>query len=386
MDFEFATTNRIIFGSGRLSELGKIVSSFGSKAFVATNFSVEHELANRLEDVLSSSNIQIERYLVKGEPTLAMVIDGLEAARNFGSELVIGFGGGSALDFAKAVAALYTNPGEAVDYLEVVGHAKPLREEPLPVIAIPTTAGTGTEATRNAVIGLEDHRVKVSLRSLSMLPKVALIDPSLTLSLPRERTASSGMDALTQLIEPFISNASNPMTDAICREGMRLISRSLITAFYNPEDLNAREDMALASLFGGIALANARLGAVHGFAGPIGGWILAPHGMICARLLPLVMEANLKALEERNHASTTLDRFDEMARLLTGHPSAEADDGVTWVFELRETLRIPSLKSFGLVSEDFPALIERARRASSMKGNPIVLTDEELKAILEKAL
>ena len=386
MDFEFATATRIIFGSGRLTDLGAIVSQFGSKAFVVTNFLPGHELSDRLESAFSDSGLQINLFVVKHEPTLSMVQAGLAAAREQKSDFVIGYGGGSALDCAKAIAALYKNPGEVTDYLEVIGLAKPLLADPLPVVAVPTTAGTGSEVTRNAVLGSEDRKVKVSLRSPLMLPKIALIDPALTLSLPSVKTASSGMDALTQLIEPFVSNAANPLTDAVCREGLRLVSRSLRTAYHFPDDLSAREDMALASLFGGIALANARLGAVHGFAGPIGGLFPAPHGMICARLLPIVMEANLAALEKRDHASSILDRFDEIARLLTGHPGAEADDGVEWVFDLREALKIPPLKEFGLTTADFPDLIHRASQASSMRGNPIVLTDEELETILNKAL
>lgn len=386
MDFEFATASKIIFGTGKLNDLGAMIAGFGSKAFVVTNFYPGHELSNQLESALTTSGIQLELFIVKGEPTLSTVQSGLAAARSHASDFVIGYGGGSALDCAKAISALYNNPGDVTDYLEVIGLAKPLAADPLPVVAVPTTAGTGSEVTRNAVLGSEAHKVKVSLRSPLMLPKIALIDPALTLSLPCEMTASSGMDALTQLIEPYVSNAANPLTDAVCREGLRLVSRSLRTAYNFPEDLNAREDMALASLFGGIALANARLGAVHGFAGPMGGLFQAPHGMICARLLPIVMEANLAALEKRDHASSTLDRFDEIARLLTGYPRAEADEGVAWVYDLRGALEIPPLKKFGLTTSEFPELINRAGQASSMKGNPIVLTEAELETILEKAL
>jgi alcohol dehydrogenase class IV len=203
--------------------------------------------------------------------------------------------------------------------------------------------------------------------------------------LPPQVTATSGMDALTQLIEPFLSNAANPMTDAVCRDGIRRVARSLRPAYFSDEHA-AREDMSLAALFGGMALANARLGAAHGFAGPIGGMFPAPHGAICARLLPLVMETNLHAIQDRAPASPVLSRFTEVARLLTGNRDALAEDGICWLHDLCADLRIPPLGSYGITAADVPAIIEPSKKASSMKGNPIALTDEELKAILSRAL
>ncbi len=265
---------------------------------------------------------------------------------------MIGLGGGSAIDSAKAIAALATNPGEPLDYIEVIGAGKPLRVPPLPVLAIPTTAGTGSEVTRNAVISSEEHHVKASLRSPLILPKVALVDPELTYSLPRLITAWTGSDALTQLIEPFVSNAANPLTDALCRDGIKRISRSLRTACDYPEDAAAREDMALASLFGGLALANARLGAVHGFAGVIGGMYEAPHGAICARLLPIVMEANIRALRERSSNHPALERYARIARLLTGK-KASPEAGEDFLIQWMTDFQIPGLGSYGLEREKF---------------------------------
>ena len=232
--------------------------------------------------------------------------------------MVIGLGGGSAIDTGKAIAALLTNPGDPLDYLEVIGRGQALQQTPLPYIAIPTTAGTGSEVTRNAVLASHEHHVKVSLRSPLMLPRVAIVDPELTYSLPPAITASTGLDALTQLIEPYTCNSPNPMIDAICREGMQRAARSLKRAYQNGSDAAAREDMSIAALFGGMALANAKLGAVHGFAGPLGGLFPAPHGMICARLLPFVVEANVRALQMREPDSPVLKRYDEVAQLLTG--------------------------------------------------------------------
>ena len=286
----------------------------------------------------------------------------------------------------KTVAALMTNPGEVFDYLEVVGKGQALGQAPAPYIAIPTTSGTGSEATRNAVLAVPEKRVKVSLRSAMMLPRLAIVDPELTYSLPPEATASTGLDALTQLIEPFLSNASNPMTDALCREGIRCAARSLRRAYQQGDNIQAREYMSLASLFGGMALANAKLGAVHGFAGPLGGMFPAPHGVICARLLPLVMDANLTAFREREPQSQTLERFDEVAQMLTGNASAKAEAGIRWLKELGAALNIPPLAGYGISKSDFPEIIAQAKKASSMKGNPIELKDEELLGVLEAAV
>jgi alcohol dehydrogenase class IV len=298
----------------------------------------------------------------------------------------VGFGGGSALDAAKAIAALLANGGDPLDYLEVIGRGKPLTQPSLPCIAIPTTAGTGAEVTRNAVLASVEHRVKVSLRSPHMLPRLALVDPELTYDLPPAVTASTGLDALTQLVEPFVSQRANPLTDALCREGMRRAARSLRRAYERGDDAAAREDMALASLFGGLALANAALGVVHGFAGPIGGMFPAPHGAVCARLLPYVMDANLRALRERSPTHEALNRYEEIAHILTGSAHATAADGVRWVQETGSALDIPPLAAYGMAADDVPVLVEKAAAASSTKGNPISLTPDEMREILARAL
>ena len=218
-----------------------------------------------------------------------------------------------------------------------------------------------------------------------MLPRVALVDPQLTHSMCPEVTAGTGLDALTQLIEPFVSSRANPMTDALCREGMQHAARSLRQAYMNGDDAAAREDMAVASLFGGLALANAGLGAVHGIAGPFGGMLPAPHGAVCAALLAHVMAANVQALGERMPRSEALERYDEIARILTGSTTARAEDGVAWVRELCSELEVSSLASYGMTQADIPLLIERAKAASSMKGNPIALTPDELRGIIMSA-
>jgi alcohol dehydrogenase class IV len=312
--------------------------------------------------------------------------EGVLAALEHGADMVIGLGGGSVLDAGKAISALATNRGDIFDYLEVVGKGQPLTNAPLPYIAIPTTAGTGTEVTRNAVLESPAHGVKVSLRSPLMLPSLALVDPELTYSLPPAITASSGLDALTQLIEPFVSVKANPMTDALCREGMRHAAKSLRGAYHNGTDASAREGMSLASLFGGMALANAALGAVHGFAGPLGGMLHAPHGAICARLLPLVMEANLKALEARQAGHASVQKYAEIAQIMTGRESVTAQDGVAWVSALVRELGVPPLSAHGMTEAQIPEAVEKTMKASSTKGNPIVLTEAELREILERAM
>jgi len=382
--FEFATATRIVFGAGALRDVGPIAKDFGHRALIVTGRSAGR--ASALNRLLGEQGIARWTLAIAGEPKIEDVERGIQLARREGCDLVIGFGGGSAIDAAKAVAALTTNEGDVLDYLEVIGRAEPLTNPPLPVIAVPTTAGTGAEVTRNAVLASPEHRVKVSLRSPLMLPKVALVDPELTHDLPAELTASTGLDALTQLIEPYVSCKANPLTDSICAEGIRRAARSLRRVFDNGADKSAREDMALASLFGGLALANAGLGAVHGFASPIGGMFPAPHGAVCAALLAHVMETNLIALRQRAPRSEALRRYDDVARLLVGSDRVGAAEGVVWVEHLCSHLKILPLHRYGITANDAPSIVAAALKASSMKANPIELTTEELREILERAL
>ncbi len=384
MNFVFATATRIIFGPGTLSQLGLLAAELGHRALVVIGRTQEG--TNPLLDVLTGHGLDIATFTVTGEPTVDLVKQGVFKARANKCDLVVGFGGGSAIDAGKAIAALLTNKGQPLDYLEVIGHGKKISRPAAPFIAVPTTAGTGAEVTQNAVLGSPEHRIKVSLRSPLMLARLALVDPQLTYDLPPALTASTGLDALTQVLEPFVSHQANPLTDGFCREGLARAARSLRRAYENGQDTAARDDMALTSLFGGLALANAKLGAVHGFAAPFGGMFSAPHGATCAALLPHVMAVNVQALRSRQPDNPALARYDEVAQILTGSRQATAADGVEWVQALCRDLQVPGLSSYGLTQADFPDLIEKAQQASSMKGNPIQLTVEELDEILSRAL
>lgn len=378
MPFEFATATRILFGAGKLQEVPAAAAGMGKCALVVTGASGDRAVP--LITALESAGVRCVSFPVAGEPTVDLVRNGTARARHEHCELVISFGGGSAIDAGKALAAMLTNPGDVLDYLEVVGRGQPLLKPPAPYIAIPTTAGTGSEVTRNAVLASTEHRVKASLRAAGMLPRLAVIDPDLTLELPRSLTASTGLDALTQLIEPYVSLKSNPMTDLFCIEGIRIAATALPKAWENGQDRAAREGMCWASLLGGLSLANAALGAVHGFAAPIGGMFPAPHGAVCAALLPHVIEANIRA------GGPSLGRYDEIARLLTSDPHASAKDAVTWVAALCRRLEIAPLRSYGITAVDIPVLADKAAKASSMKGNPVPLAPAELTEILQRAL
>lgn len=375
MRFEFATAQRIVFGAGASAQVAPAAREMGQRPLL---------VASRSARCDAIAALACETLIAEGEPTVEFVRRGAERARAASCDLVIGFGGGSAIDAGKAIAALLGNGGDPLDYIEVIGRGQPLSRPSAPFIAVPTTAGTGSEATRNAVLASPEHRVKASLRSAGMLPRLAVVDPDLTFGLPPAVTASTGLDALTQLIEPFVCVRANPMTDLYAREGIRLAARSLVRAYEDGSDRAAREEMSLASLYGGICLANAGLGAVHGFAAPVGGAFPAPHGAVCAALLPYVMQVNIRALRARGGAA--LERYAEVARILAGRPEAAPEEGVEWVRRTCGTLRVPPLAAYGVRREDVPGLVDNAARASSMKGNPIALTPEELNEILTFAL
>ena len=377
MTFDFATAGRIVFGPGILARAGELAAPLGGKALLVTGSRPER--AEPLCAALRAAGLAWETFPVAREPDAALMIRGAEAARACGAGLVIGFGGGSVLDAAKAIAALATNPAPLLDYVEVVGKGRPLDRMPLPVVAIPTTSGTGSEATRNAVIAFPEHRVKVSLRHAGMLPRVALVDPELTRGLPRSLAAATGLDALTQLIEGYTSCKAVPFTDALCREALPRAVRGLERLAGGGLDAAGREDLAFASLSSGIVLANAGLGVVHGLAGPLGGFLDAPHGALCAALLPGAWEQNVAALRARAPGHPALARYGEIAALLGGDAPAR-------LREWNRACGIPPLRAHGLAEADLPAVVVQAGKSSSLKGNPIPLEDREIGEIVRAAL
>ena len=379
--FEFATAGKILAGAGRAAELPGVVAGLGSRVLVCTGADPA-----RHRGLLAGLGLPAVMFTVAAEPTVELARACVAAAREHGADVVAAVGGGSVLDLGKAAAMLLGNGGDPLDYLEVIGSGREITQPSVPCVAVPTTAGTGAEVTANAVLASPAHGLKASLRSPLMIPRVALVDPELTVSCPPRVTAASGLDALTQCLEPFVSVRANPLTDGLAREGLRRAAAGLRAAYADGSDLGARADMAMCSLLGGIALANAKLGAVHGLAGVIGGTADVPHGMACAALLAPVMEVNVRALRSGQPGAPALDRYTEAARLLTGSPAASIDDGLAWIRETVRLLAVPGLAAFGLGQQHADDVAAKAARSSSMQGNPVALTHGDLKAIVLQAL
>ena len=379
--FEFATAGKIVAGAGRAAELPGMVAGLGSRVLVCTGADPA-----RHGGLLAGLGLPAVVVTVAAEPTVELARAGVAAAREHGADVVAAVGGGSVIDLAKAVAMLLGNGGDPLDYLEVIGSGRKITQPAVPCVAVPTTAGTGAEVTANAVLASPAHGLKASLRSPLMIPRVALVDPELTVSCPPRVTAASGLDALTQCLEPFVSVRANPLTDGLAREGLRRAAAGLRAAYADGRDLGARADMAMCSLLGGIALANAKLGAVHGLAGVIGGTTDVPHGVACAALLAPVIEANVRALRSGQPGGPALDRYAEAARLLTGRPAASIDDGLTWIRETVSLLDVPGLAAFGIRPQHAGDVAAKAARSSSMQGNPVTLTPGDLRAIFLQAL
>jgi alcohol dehydrogenase class IV len=379
--FEFATAGRIVAGAGRAAELPGVLAGLGSRVLVCTGANPA-----RHADLLAGLGLPAVAFPVAGEPTAERARAGVAVAREHGADVIAAVGGGSVIDLGKAVAMLLANGGDPLDYLEVVGSGRKITRPAVPCVAVPTTAGTGAEVTANAVLAVPEHRLKASLRSPLMIPRMALVDPVLTVSCPPTVTAASGLDALTQCLEPFVSVRATPLTDGLAREGLRRAATGLRAAHADGGDLPARTDMATCALLGGMALANAKLGAVHGLAGVIGGTADVPHGMACAALLAPVIEANVRALRSGAPGSPVLDRYAEVARLLTGRPGASIQDGLAWIRETVALLGVPGLAAFGLGPGNADDIAATAMTSSSMQGNPVALSHGDLKAVLLEAL
>ena len=375
MDFELFNVPRIVFGRGKFARLGEIVAPMGGRALVVQN--VNESLVARTKDVLGGSNVSSEFVRQRGEPTVEHVDVALNLAKERGCDVVIGVGGGSAIDSAKAVAALLTNGGSALDYMEVVGKGLKITKPSAPWVAVPTTAGTGAEVTRNAVVGYPEKNFKASIRSELMLARVAVVDAELHVPVRPEVTARSGMDALCQCIESYTSKGANPMTDALAIKGVELAARSLRRAFNDGTDLDAREDMAMAAMISGVTLTNAGLGAVHGFAAPLGASFPVPHGTVCAALLPWVIRANVHAADDRLKG-----RYRDVARAFGFDGGTGVDRLIDETARLVKDLAIPALREFGIEEKHVPEQVALAKKASSMRFNPVPLSDGALSEIL----
>lgn len=382
MIFEIKMPGCLIAGQHSSADLGRIAAEFGSRVCVVCGKNPARIMP--LIQMMQDAGFVLEIITVKAEPTVSFIQSCADQIRSFSPDVVVAIGGGSVLDTGKAISALVTNVSPVSDYLEVVGLGQPLTQPPIPMIAVPTTAGTGSEVTANAVLCADTQQQKVSLRHPLMVPRVVVLDFMLTLNCPAEVTAYSGMDALTQLIEPFVCNKTNPFTDMICREGIVTASAAIEKAVECPDHLVARQHMSLASMYSGLALSNAALGAVHGIAGAMGGmYSSAPHGALCAALLPSVMAVNIARLRETPDLSAgTLWRYQMIAYILTGNSDAAPEDGVSHIRALLKRLCIPGLAHWGIQSDSWPLIIEKARKASSMKGNPVVLRDDQIREIL----
>jgi alcohol dehydrogenase class IV len=379
--FEFATAGRIVAGAGRAAELPGVLAGLGTRVLVCTG--ADHA---RHAGLLAGLGRAAEVFPVPGEPTVEVARAAVAAAREHGADMVAAIGGGSVIDTGKAVAMLLGNGGDPLDYLEVDGAGQKITRPAVPFVAVPTTAGTGAEVTANAVLAVPERRLKASLRSPLMIPRVALVDPELTVSCPPPVTAASGLDALTQCLEPFVSVRATPLTDGLAREGLRRAGSGLRAAYADGSDLAARADMSVCALLGGMALANAKLGAVHGLAGVIGGTADVPHGLACAALLVPVIEANVRALQARGTGQAVIERYAEAAGLLTGKPAASVADGLAWIRQTLALLAVPGLAAFGFGAGQIDDAAAKALTSSSMQGNPVPLSRDDLKAILLQAL
>lgn len=415
--FDFFSPTRIAFGRGRLAELGAVAAALGRHALLVTGRS-SARAAGLLDEVcrlLAAAGVGATPFAVAGEPEVETVDRAAGAARAEGCDLVIAVGGGSCLDAAKAAALLAANGGSALDYLEVIGRGMRPQRPGLPLVAVPTTAGTGAEATRNAVLGHAPSRRKASLRHEFLLPRVALVDPALTDGLPPAVTAASGLDALTQLLEAYLSRGANPLTDALALDGLRRAARALPAASGltppgragapapgTPSLRAARDDMALAALESGLCLGGAGLGVIHGISGPLGGRFPVPHGFACAALLPHAFAANARALLAAGAGSApasagspagsaAVRKLVPLARALgvpvEGDDPRAAAEGVTaFLHDLVRRLAVPRLGAFGVTRESLGEIAWEALASSSTRYNPAPLTAADLEAILAAAL
>ncbi|MCA0936062.1 iron-containing alcohol dehydrogenase [Vibrio alginolyticus] len=378
--FQFMTATRIIFGEGALRDSLTVINQFGYSVLLVTG--KDRQRAIPILNYLKAQNMRYQHVAIDGEPNITMVEETAVIGRKFKPDMVVAIGGGSVLDMGKALAAIIPNQGNVYDYVEVVGRNVPLKAKPLTFIAIPTTASTGSEVTRNAVLKSGQDKVKVSLRSPEMLADVAIVDPTLTYGTDLYTSGRGAMDAFTHLMEAYVCGDPNPLTDMVCEEGLRRLSQSVI-AGCKEDNYNARADLSFAALLGGMAITNAKLGAAHGLASALGGKLDAPHSVITARLAPHVMQENINAAKKSGRADV-VDRYRKIAQIVTNRTNANEHDGVLWVSMVLDKLELPSLGKFGVCQTSFEQVAKDALKSMAIKGNPLPLNQERLIYILKQ--
>ena len=371
--FAITQPGRILFGRGEAAKTAGVIRAYGDRVLIV------HGANRDRASWLQVPAAEVQGLPCAGEPTLAMLEEALYRTRAFAPKVVVGLGGGAVMDLAKALAALIPAPDGPMEHLEVVGKGLPLRADPLPFIAIPTTAGTGAEVTKNAVIGLPEHGRKVSLRDDRMVARLAIVDPALTDGCPRAVTLASGLDAVTQVIEPFVSCKATPYTDALTRPAIGL-GMAALRRLMQGDDPGARDRLAWVSLCGGLALANAGLGAVHGLAGVIGGMTGAAHGAICGALLGPVLAANRAAT-----SGAALARVDEVCAMLAGVLGCGVSEAPQALQDWAQAAGLSDLAALGVRAEMHAEIAQASMSASSMKGNPVALSEAALRRVLDQS-
>lgn len=378
--FQFMTSTRIIFGEGALQSSLSILNQFGYSVLLVTG--QDPERSSPIIQYLKNQSMRYQHVAINGEPNITMVEETAVLGRKFKPDMVVAIGGGSVIDMGKALAAVIPNQGDVYDYVEVVGRNVPLKTKPIPLIVIPTTASSGSEVTKNAVLKSGQDRVKVSLRSPDMLADVAIVDPTLTYGTDAYTSGRGAMDAFTHLMEAYVCGDPNPLTDMVCEEGLRRLSPSIIAAC-KQDDHKARADLSFAAMLGGMAITNAKLGAAHGLASALGGKLNAPHSVISGRLAPFVMSENINEAKAAGR-SDILNRYRRIAQIVTGRTNAHIEDSVLWVQMVLDKLALPHLSEFGVCSTSFEQVAQDALQSVAIKGNPLPLNEERLIHILNQ--
>lgn len=392
--FYIARLPRILFGRGRLSELPALIAGYGRKALLVTGRQsfVGTPRWQGLVDALTAQGVEWRHTMVSGEPSPQLIDDTVSRFRPENIKVVVAIGGGSVLDAAKGIAGLLSSGDSVMDYLEGVGRNKAYRGPSTPFIAVPTTAGTGSEATKNSVLSVQGpNGFKKSFRDEQLVPEYAVLDPDLLATCPPELIAADGMDAFTQLLESYVSTKANPFTDALAWSGMEAVKSGFFAAWRGEEPVagEGRAAMAYAALLSGITLAQVGLGSVHGLASPLGAFFPIPHGVVCGTLVAAATEVNIRAMQSRETDNPALARYAKVGRLLSGRSDlddAQARDAlIALLAEWSDTLKLARLGAYGISTADFPRVIANSR-GSSMQTNSIVLTDGEIGEILRNRL